>query len=129
LPSFTELNLVLLGFAEFFLVLLSNYRVFRENADDALSFYEENGGGAAPAADFSLLPLRSMAERLAGDEPPTDAADAADEPPTDAADAADEAPEAPQPLEPIRQALEASLLTMAGKLQVCALVRVPRTIG
>lgn len=86
--------------------------------DDALSFYEENGGGAAPAADFSLLPLRSMAERLAGDEPPSDAADAADEPPTDAADAADEAPEAPQPLEPIRQALEASLLTMAGKLQV-----------
>jgi hypothetical protein len=76
---------------------------------NALSFFEKNklsNATVSPTlADFSLLPLRSMAERLVLDTSSSRKTfySASDE---------------PEPTDLIRVNLEASLLALAGKLQV-----------
>lgn len=79
-----------------------------KNLGDALSFFEKNKIGNSTVsptlADFSLLPLRSMAERLIHDNSNK----------TTFYSSSDE----PEPSDLIRINLEASLLALAGKLQV-----------
>lgn len=76
---------------------------------DALSFFENNkltNATHAPIlADFSLLPLRSMAERLVHDT-------------SSSRNTFYSASDEPEPADLIRLNLEASLLAIAGKLQV-----------
>lgn len=64
-----------------------------------------NAVASPTLADFSLLPLRSMAERLVQDA-------------TSARSNFYSASDDPEPLDLIRINLEASLLALAGKLQV-----------
>ncbi len=68
-----------------------------------------NAAASPTLADFSLLPLRSMAERLVQDSSTKRATfySSTDE---------------PEPLDLIRINLEASLLALAGKLQVKTLI-------
>ncbi|XP_057375635.1 inositol polyphosphate-4-phosphatase type I A-like isoform X2 [Daphnia carinata] len=76
---------------------------------DALSFFENNkltNATLTPVlADFSLLPLRSMAERLVHDT-------------SSSRKTFYSATDEPEPADLIRLNLEASLLALAGKLQV-----------
>jgi len=81
--------------------------------DDALSFFEQNRhtqSTCSPTlADFSLLPLRSMAERLVHDT-----SNASGPSSSSFFSSVDD----PEPLELIRINLEASLMALAGKLQL-----------